>query len=81
MPGHEHPYQTYAASWDTRDLAYVQKLFAKIRHYESLGDEGKVLELVDHDYERKFSRIYNSQYVQDTPNDPRPLKAVEFWNS
>jgi hypothetical protein len=38
--------QAYAVSRDTRDLAHVQKLFAKIRHYDSINDEGKVLELI-----------------------------------
>jgi hypothetical protein len=71
---------TYAASWDKRDLPYMQKLFAKIRYYESIEDEGKVLELVENDYERKISRVWNGQYVQDTPDNPRPMEAVTTPN-
>lgn len=66
----------YAATWDTRDLELVQKQFRKIRLYYKRGDLAKVKEIWDDGIEKKFIRMWNGQYVQDTPNDPKPLDAV-----
>ncbi len=66
----------YAATWDPRDLELIQRRFRQIRHYERLGNVLKVRELWDEGIERKFVRMWNGQYVPDTPNDPKPLEAV-----
>jgi hypothetical protein len=66
----------WAASWDVRDLEFVQKQFTLIRLHESLGDELKVRELLEDGLERKYKRMVEGQYVQDTPTDPKPYQVT-----
>jgi hypothetical protein len=65
----------YSAIWDPRDLDLIKKKFALIRYNFGRGDYAKVKEIWEDGIERKMDRMDNGQYVQDTPDDPKPLEV------
>jgi hypothetical protein len=65
----------YSAIWDPRDLSTVQKKFALVRYNFERGDHAKVKEIWEDGIEKKMDRMDNGQYVQDTPEDPKPLEV------
>jgi hypothetical protein len=64
----------FAACWDLQDYAWVKKQFAKIRAYNDMGYDDKAVEL-EEAIELKMVRMMDGQYVQDIPNDPKPMQA------
>jgi hypothetical protein len=67
--------ENYSAIWDPRDLDLIQKKFKLIRYNFERGDHSKVKEIWEDGIERKMDRMDNGQYVQDTPDDPKPLEV------
>lgn len=65
----------YSAIWDPRDLDLITKKFKLIRYHWERGDHAKVKEIWQDGIERKMDRMDNGQYVQDTPEDPKPLEV------
>jgi hypothetical protein len=67
--------ENYSAIWDPRDLDLIQKKFKLIRYNFERGDHSKVKEIWEDGIERKMDRMDQGQYVQDTPDDPKPLEV------
>ena len=64
-----------AALWDVRDYPFVKKLFDKIRVAEEQGHNDKVKDLIEIGWEAKVNRILEGQYVEDIPENPKPLEV------
>ena len=64
-----------AALWDKRDYIYVKKLFDKIRIAEEQHNHPEVHKLIT-EWEGKVERMLEGQYVEDTPNNPKPLQVA-----